>query len=768
MVNQSNLTYSGNQKNALKHTATADQGVADAEAHYSNANILKTQGRLNEAVGCYQKAIQLRPDFVEAYYNLSNTLLTNNDINAAIKTYKKTIRLCPQHAGAFNNLGVALKAGGNNAEAIKNYEQAIELKPDFAEAYNNLANAFLVQGRHDDAIEIFEIVIRLKSNYADAYYNLGLLYSETNRAAESIACYQRLLQIQPDNSEALNNLGNIFYRQSKFNEAISAYQKAFQLNPNYAEAYYNMANALLEQDKLKKALSFYQKALALRPDWAELHNNMGTAFQNQGKLNDAISHFQKALENQPDYAEAMNNLGIAYRNQGRFRAAIQCYQAALQINPAYREAHSNLLFCLNYDPAVGQKDIFTEACNWWHQHGLPNASAFVHRTNDDPQRRLKIGYVSPDLRRHSVGFFFLPLIAAHHHAEFEIYCYAEVKQPDETTKQIRTHADHWFSTVGQTDMAVAEKVHSDQIDILVDLAGHTANNRLGVFAARPAPIQVTWLGYPNTTGLTTIDYRLTDNIADPAEAADHLYSETLVRLPQGFLCYGPPEDAPDISGLPATETGRITFGSFNALPKMNAAVIAVWSEIMRQVPASHLLLKCKQLADAPTLQTYLDVFARHGIGADRIRMLAHTPSFREHLAWYNNVDIGLDPFPYNGTTTTCEALWMGVPVVTLRGERHSARVGASILSNIGLTDLIAETEEQYAIKAIKLATNMERLQKLRSEMRDRITSSPINDAQRFASDVEITFRDIWRKWCKLSGEESETFRCRANHHSINF
>jgi predicted O-linked N-acetylglucosamine transferase (SPINDLY family) len=488
-----------------------------------------------------------------------------------------------------------------------------------------------------------------------------------------------------------------------------------------------MANALLGQDKQKEALSFYQKALALRPDWTELNNNMGTAFQNQGKLNYAISRFKKALEIQPDYAEAMNNLGIAYRNQGRFKAAIKCYQAALQINPAYSEAHSNLLFCLNYDPAAGQKDNFAEACKWWHRHGLPKANSFVHRNISDPQRRLKIGYVSPDLRRHSVGFFFLPLMATHNHDKFEVFCYSEVKQPDEITQQIKTHADHWYSTVGRTDMAVAEKVHSDQIDILIDLAGHTANNRLLVFARKPAPIQVTWLGYPSTTGLTTIDYRVTDDLADPSEATDHLYSETLVRLPQGFLCYGPPA-----------------------------------GEILHQVSGSVLLLKCKQLADASTRHEYLDMFARHGIGADRVRMLARTPSFREHLAWYNEVDIGLDPFPYNGTTTTCEALWMGVPVVTLRGDRHSARVGTSILSNIGLTDLIAETEEQYAIKAIKLATNMEKLENLRSEMRDRITSSPISDAKRFADEMESVFREIWRWWCR-----KETQKINIEHRTSN-
>ena len=742
--------------NHFNKNEAADEPIAGFQAYFSKANILKNQGRLNEAVACFQRAIELKPDFTEAYYNLANTLLTNGETEAAIDAYGRVLGLDPHHAPALNNLGVALKASGDIERAIFNYEQAIWLKPDFAEAYKNLANAFCSQGRFDDAIEKFEIVLELTPNFTDTYFSLGRLYSETNRAEDAIGCYQKLLQIQPHNGKALINLGNAFYGQRKLHEAIACYQKALQLNPENAEAAYNMANALLAQDRLEQALDLFQTALALKPNWAELSNNMGTAFQRKGQLSNARNCFKRALDIQPDYAEAMNNLGIVFRNQGEIKAAIGCYRTALETDPTYSEAHSNLLFCLNYDSAVTQKDAFVEACNWWHRHGLAGANAFVHLNTNAPCRRLRIGYVSPDFRWHSVGFFFLPLIAAHNHDDFEIFCYSEVKQPDQFTHQIKAHADHWYSTVGRTNAAVAERIYSDQIDILVDLAGHTANNRLGVFTSKPAPIQITWLGYPNTTGLTTIDYRLTDSIADPPEATDHLYSESLVRLPQGFLCYGPPENAPAVSVPPAKETGRITFGSFNALPKMNAEVIAVWSEILRQVSGSSLLLKCKQLADKPTQKNYLEEFTRNGISPDQVRMIAHTPSFREHLAWYNKIDIGLDPFPYNGTTTTCEALWMGVPVISLQGERHSARVGASILSNIGLTELIARTPKAYIRKAIELALNCDRLQELRSGMRSRIASSPLTDAEGFARGMESVYDQVWWEWCRKRVKKMNT------------
>jgi predicted O-linked N-acetylglucosamine transferase (SPINDLY family) len=337
----------------------------------------------------------------------------------------------------------------------------------------------------------------------------------------------------------------------------------------------------------------------------------------------------------------------------------------------------------------------------------------------------------------------VPLLKAHNHQEVEVFCYADLKSPDQTTATIKQLCDHWRPITGLTDETVARQIRDDAIDILVDLAGHTSGNRLRVFAYQPAPVQITWLGYPNTTGMPVMDYRLTDDIADPQDLEDAYHSETRIRLPEGFLCYEPPETAPDVNRLPVCTTDGITFGSFNSLPKINETVIALWAHILCQVPGSRLMLKSKRLADKTTRQRYRNLFLCHDIGSDRVYLLPWAASTAGHLAVYHEVDIGLDPFPYNGTTTTCEALWMGVPVITLRGHRHSGRVGASLLTRLGLTELIADSQAQYVRIAKQLASDIDGLEKYRSGMRPRMGASALMDKGSFAGSMENTFRHIW-------------------------
>jgi predicted O-linked N-acetylglucosamine transferase (SPINDLY family) len=406
------------------------------------------------------------------------------------------------------------------------------------------------------------------------------------------------------------------------------------------------------------------------------------------------------------------------------------------------------LLTLNYQSSGDLFSGYRSARAWWQHHGLPVYKSVNHKNDVESIRRLKIGYVSPDFRQHSVSFFCQPLIQHHNRQLVEVFCYSEVKSSDDVTDEIMTSADEWRPISGLPDEAVAEQVRQDGIDILVDLAGHTAENRLLVFARKPAPVQITWLGYPNTTGMPVMDYRLTDDIADPPGEADQYHSETLIRLPDGFLCYSPPDDAPDVSGLPARQTARITFGSFNNLPKINEAVIALWSRLLLKVPKSDLLLKSKQFADAHVRQRFVDLFTSHGIAAERITLLPRVPSTAGHLALYHRVDIGLDPFPYNGTTTTCEAMWMGVPVISLRCERHAGRVGASVLTRVGLKELIAESEEQYVEIGMKLAQNLDGLEMLRAGMRARMSASALCDAKSFARTMENNFQMIWKIWCQ--------------------
>jgi predicted O-linked N-acetylglucosamine transferase (SPINDLY family) len=538
-------------------------------------------------------------------------------------------------------------------------------------------------------------------------------------------------------------------------DEITCYDKALRADPDDAQTYLNLGNALQYQGELDRAITCYEKALEKKPDYPEAYNNLGSALITKGELNEAAKCHQKALLINPYYAEAYNNLGSIHQNQGEFTKGIFYYRQAIEIKPDYVKAHSNLLYSLHYDSTVGANEHYEEAKYWWQRQGLNIKKNSHSKTNRVQAKRIKIGYVSPDFREHSVSYFFLPFLKYQDRESFEVFCYSEVKREDKFTQKIKELSDHWRSIVWHTDDSVAEQIKKDGIDILVDLAGHTAGNRLLVFARRPAPVQITWLGYPNTTGMPVMDYRLTDDIADPVGEADKYHSETLIRLPDGFLCYRPPDDAPPVSKLPAPKTGGITFGSFNNLPKINEKVIGLWSRLLQQVPDSCLLLKSRQFADDYVRQRFLGLFSANGVASERIRLLPRTPSTAGHLALYHQVDIGLDPFPYNGTTTTCEALWMGVPVITLRGNRHAGRVGASILTRVGLEELIAESEEQYVETGIKLAQDLDGLKNLRAEMRPRMQASPLCDGKNFAGIMEKVFRGMWHSWCGLTNNPKD-------------
>ncbi len=654
----------------------------------------------------------------------------------------------PGHVDALHLLGVVKFQEGDAGAAVELIGKAIAIKPGFAEAHHNLGNVLKDQGKLEDAVTAYHKAVSLKPDYAEAHNNLGNVLKDLGRLDDAEASFHKALELKPGFAEAHSNLGNVLKDQGRFEEAMAAYRKALDLTPDYALAHNNLGNVLKDLGRLDDAEASFHKALDLKPDYALAHNNLGIVFKDQGNSVDAEASFHKALELKPGFDEAHNNLGNVLKDQGRLEEAMAAYRKALELSPEFVKAHSNLLFVMNYDDRFSQKDIFDESRRWDEAHGAPQGGQGRRHTNSrDAERRLSIGYVSPDFREHSVSYFLGPLIAGHDRSRFEVFCYAEVANPDDTTARYRGLADGWHSTVGEKDSAIAERIQEDGIDILVDLAGHTGNNRQLVFAARPAPVQVAWLGYPNTTGQAAMDYRLSDAIADPEGADDALYSETLVRLPNGFLCYAPPADAPEIAGSPALDSGHVTFGSFNNLSKVTPQVVEAWARILDAVPGSRLLIKSRPLADEETRARYLDMFAAHGTDTGRLELLSRIPSKLGHLGAYGRVDIGLDPFPYNGTTTTCEAMWMGVPVITLSGDRHSGRVGTSILTRVGLTEFITGTAAAYVEAAMQLAYVRDRLSELRDGLRRRLQGSPLCDGPAFTRDVEAAYRDMWRKWC---------------------
>jgi len=720
----------------------------NAEIHNNLGHIFNSSGRQDAAIDCFRKAISLNPDYAEAYNSLGVALKNTGELDEAIDSFRKALLLNPGFVEVHNNIGNAFLDSKRMDEAKGSFKEALALKPDFAMAHYNLGTVYHKTGKVDDAISCYKKSLSFNPHNAEAYNTLGLLSRDEGRMEEAITSIKKALSLKPDFPGAYNNLGLVFTEQGNMHEAVVNFRKATSLDSNYAEAYSNLGAALNQLGKLAEAIENLKTAVSIKPLYLEAHNNLGLVFLKLDKFNLAEDSFREALAIDPAYAHAHNNLGLVYNNKGDFDEAISHLREALEVKEDYFVAHSNLLLIMNYQPQITQQEIFKESLRFAKQQ-ITSEARYSHLSSvkDASGRKLRIGYISPDFHKHSVSFFFKPLLEAHNREKFEIYCYSDVKIPDIMTSQLEAAADHWRPVVRKKDEEVIDQIIKDQIDILVDLTGHTRNNRLPMFAHKPAPIQVGWLGYPNTTGLQAIDYRFTDIIADPLAKDDEFYSEELIRLKGCFLCYHPYESPPGVAIPPFEESGAVTFGSFNNLAKINSRVIKVWSKILLGVPDSKLVLKTRQLNDEHVGKKYITMFIEEGISSDRIELMNMMPDRDSHLSVYNEIDIALDPFPYNGTTTTCEALWMGVPVVTLLGDRHAGRVGASILHAIGMQDiLLADSSESYIELAIKLAGNKDLLINLRKDLRQQMKSSPLCDANSFARKVEEAYQNMWGRY----------------------
>ena len=574
---------------------------------------------------------------------------------------------------------------------------------------------------------------------------LDHLQSGDMKQAEHI--FRKILEVQPDNVTALHFIGVLCYQLKDYSSAIRYIKKALEFGPDYADAHNNLGIVLQEAGQLDEAIASYRNVLQLNPDFERAHYNLGTALKAAWQIDDAIAHYQKAIQLNPHIVEAYNNLGLALQDQGKVEEAEQYYRHALRMKPDFALCHSNLLLLMNYSSRHNPQSVFSEHLRFAKNIAEPLYPANLQFPNDpSPSRRLKIGYVSPDFRRHAVACFIEPVLMTYNHDEFEVFCYSDVSVHDEVTNRLQGYTEQWRHIRGMSDEQVAELVHKDGIDILIDLAGYTANNRILLFARKPAPVQVSCIGYLATTGLSTMDYKIVDNYTDPAGKTEQFYTEHLIRLPESLLCFLPDRDSPQVGPLPALSTGRITFGSFNNFAKVTPEVLTVWVEILEGVPESRLILKGFIFHDKATCQYVLNLFTQKGITPERIILQNSEPS-PKHLESYNLIDIGLDTFPFNGATTTCEAMWMGVPVIALAGTAYHSGVGTSLLSNIGLPELVARTSDEYVSIAAGLAGELDRLQELRQSLRDRMAHSPLTDAKRFSSNLETCYRKMWVQWC---------------------
>ena len=569
-------------------------------------------------------------------------------------------------------------------------------------------------------------------------------HHQAGQLPQAEALYRQILQQDPNHSEALHLLGVIAYQAGRHDLAVELIRRAIALQPNYPGSHSNLGAALKDLGQLDAAIAAYRQALALNPGFAEAYSNLAIALQAKWQLDEAAAACRQALALNPHLAEAHHNLGDALKAQGQIGAAIAAYRQAVALAPDNARMHSDLVYGMYFDPSATPAMMREELGRWNARHGAALSSEIQpHRNSADPNRRLKIGYASPDFFLQAEAFFVVPLLEAHDHRPFEIHAYASVRHPDEITTRLQRSADQWRDVRALSDAALAAQIRADGIDILVDLTMHMGHNRLGVFARKPAPVQAAWLAYPGSTGLSAMDYRLTDAWMDPPGPSDAHYSEASLRLPHSWCCFHPLTDTPAAGPLPALTRGHVTFGSLNNPCKHNPLVFALWARVLNRVADAHLLLRSPEGGHRKVI---LDFFSGRGIAPQRIEFVPHQPR-PDYLQQYDRIDIALDPFPYNGITTTCDALWMGVPVLSYPGVMAPSRAGLSLLKNAGLAELLAATEGPFVELGVALAGDLPRLANLRATLRQRMAQSPLMDAPRFARDLEAVYRQMWRQWC---------------------
>jgi len=641
------------------------------------------------------------------------------------------------------------KKAGKYEEAAIEYAKVLDTDPNFVPAYGNLAVMLQLTGRGDEALPYYAQAVKLDANDYAAFFNRGMLFKEYGRIEEGIADLQQSIKIKGDYGLAVVQLAELYKEKGNLEEALATLHYLIKIEPQNAEVHKMIGRIYKGKKQPLMTELYFRKALELDPHSADTINELAVLLELLGKTTEAATYLEKAISLWPDDPCFYNNLGALMRTKGETRRAVACFQKALELNPTMYRTHSNLLFTYNCIPGMSAERIFAEHQQWNERFAVPLQVSITRHSNEfDIGRRLKIGYVSPDFRKHAVASFIEPVLSNHDKKKVEIFLYNNFEYADETTIRLKGLADGWRDIVKLSDEQVAQLIRQDQIDILVDLSGHTAGHRLLVFARRPAPVQVTWIGYPNTTGMTAMDYRITDAFADPLGQTDCYYTEKLVRLPHSFLCFQPMANSPTCNNLPALNGQGITFGSFNNVSKITPQVLNLWVKILNAVPNSRLFLKFLALSDSTIQQGVIAAFAQRGIAPERLKLTGQTQAYYQHLADYHSVDIALDTFPYNGTTTTCEALWMGVPVVTIAGDAHVSRVGVSLLNNLGLPELVAKTEEEYVAIAVNLSSNLSRLNWLREHLREGMTRSPLMQAEKFTQELEHVYQDLWGREVK--------------------
>jgi protein O-GlcNAc transferase len=743
-------------------------------------------GQLPQAKLAFEQVLRLDPKEPDALHSLGLILFQLGEQEKGVELVVQSSKVRPKHPETHYNLGVMYQRLGQFDLAESSFRQVLAQKRDHAHAHFALGNALRELGKGDDAAKSFEQAVKIMPSWADGHFNLGNALRDLGEFQRAAACFQKAITLQPNWAEAHASLGQALRLLGQYEPAITSCRKALALNPNLPEGNFNLASALWDAGKRTEALISYRMAVILKPDWPEAHHDLGYSLFQLGRLEEAIATCRKTITLKPTWAEAHAALGAMLVRQGftfkhsiLLREADTCYREALALRPDWPDAHvilagspvrtgldqeetfalleraialqsdgliahQSLLFNRQYSTALTPPkwrdalQTFAEACF---------APLKIHISNPqnhkDPQKRLRIGYASPDFHNHSCAWFIEPVLATHDQTNFEIYCYSSLHQADDVTTRLKALSDHWYDVQEMSSEAVSDLIRSHSIDILVDLAGHTFGNILPVFRHKPAPVQVTWLGCPSSTGLEAIDYRLSDPWLTP-EGTEEYFTEQIWNLERPSHCYRPPTKAPEIAPLPALKNGYLTFGSFNNLMKLSPETIALWAKMLRAVEQSHLVLKSWQLGDPEVCRQVCKSFAQQGIDEARLHLLSAVSGLSAHLNTYNQIDIALDTFPYNGATTTLEALWMGVPVLSLAGWRTASRYSLSFLSALELHELATDSQEQFVEVARNLSRNLPYLSELRGKLRSRMRNSSLCDEVGFTHHLEAAYRQMWQ------------------------
>jgi protein O-GlcNAc transferase len=720
---------------ALDSDAIVDNGWAHHQA-----------GRLQEAESLYQKALAVDPAHPGALYYLANIAYEDSRLQFAMELIETLLRDEPNDAEAWHLLGMVALKEEDFPRAVECLNKALIIQPSYAQAHYGLGVALSRQGELDTAFESFQRAATLNPAFAEAHCSIGNIFRAQKKFDEALSSYRQAVEAKRDFTLAYENIGEILLSQKKLDEAITNYRKAITEIPNNAMLHAALGNIQLLKNENVDAAASFERAIALDPNCAIAHSNLGTTLMyNEGRFSEAVAHLQRAVSLSPEQPRMWANLSRAYHKVGKTTDEVDCLQKACALDSDNEEYQGRLLFSLQLLPNYPREKIFADHVAFGERFETPLRNSWPsHSTAVDPKKRLRVGLVSRDLHSHPVGYFLESILRELHHRDgIDIIVYSSAEKEDAVTQRLRASTREWSLVTALSDDALAQRINGDNIDILVDLSGHTVSNRLLVFARKPAPVQVSWLGYWETTGLRAIDYILCDEYGVHADEAK-FYVEEPWFLPNTRLCFTLPTESISVAPLPALSTGHITFGCFNNASKINDSVVEVWSRILKRIPTSRLFLKWGTFFDPAVREDVVARFAAQGITSDRLHIESVSPR-SEYLAAYNRVDIALDPFPFPGGTTTVEGIWMGVPVITKRGDRIISRQGEGILHNIGLQDWIADNEDSYVELAVRHATDLSSLAKLRGELRQKLESSPLCDAKLFAQNLENAFKQMWEK-----------------------